>query len=417
MTLPIDIAVLKLLSNRSTYEQYIDFVLPRCFEQEIQLILQGYRKYYKEFNLDKIEIPDYASWFFHVVHPDLPESKREIYTAIFNRINESGDLVANQILIKLQELQTAHKLREIIDEKFDFEKLSRALHEHETALQLGFDDDGDLIKADLTKILEETDKTKGLKWRLDCLNAAIGSVSRGMLIIVAAYVDVGKTMFAISESTFMAKQLTEGCILWLNNEEDDYRVLRKIWKSVLSCDDADLLVHRKDAEKEYIKRLNGEIDRIKFINIRSKSLGQIKQLFKKYDARLCIIDQVDKIVQPRVKSFSDHDRLKSLYSEIRDLANKYCPIIAVSQADVTTTWISKDTQELMYQLYPHHRQLDGSKVGKPGEADVIIMIGKRGEYNTTRGIHVSKNKFGDTIKQEVLFKPELAQYRNPHHDD
>ena len=121
---------------------------------------------------------------------------------------------------------------------------------------------------------------------------------------------------------------------------------------------------------------------------------------------------MDKI-EHSYKAFSDHDRLKSLYGKVRDLANEYCAVIAVSQADVTTTYRDRDTGDVQYQLYPHHRQLDGSKVGKPGEADAIVMIGRKLEHPGSRGIHVSKNKFGDTIKQEVIFDGEICRYTNP----
>ena len=411
--LPIDLAILKLLLKKESYDRYADLIIHQCFEQEVQFLLQAYKKYYKEFNTEQINLNEFASWFFHIIAPDLPESKREIYTQILNRITLCEDLNTEVLIKALQEKQTAFKLSKALETRFNIEELISILSEHEKILQLSLLDDKDLVTADLKLLLAATSREQGLRWRLDCLNQHVGTLQKGTLVLVAAYVDVGKTMFAISESTFMAKQLTEGCVLWLNNEEDNYRVLRKIWKSVLGCDDFTLAANQEKATQEYISRMNGDLNRIKFIDIRNKNLSQITKLIEKYDARLVVIDQVDKIYQTKHKSFSEHDRLKNLYGVIRDLANKYCPIMAISQADVTTTRLDAKSGELSYTLYPHHRQLDGSKVGKPGEADVIIMIGKREGSDTTRGIHISKNKFGSVYKQEVVFKPEIAQYRNP----
>ena len=159
--------------------------------------------------------------------------------------------------------------------------------------------------------------------------------------------------------------------------------------------------------------MNGDLNRIKLVDIRNKTIHQIKELFKHYKPHLAIIDQIDKISLVNKKSFSDHDRLKSLYGEIRSLANEFCPILGISQADSSSCYIDRESNEMVYKLYLHHRQLDGSKVGKPGEADAIIMIGRRTGLNTTRGIHVSKTKFGEPIQQEVNFNGDLCRYSNP----
>src|SRR6185295_11886129 len=144
-------------------------------------------------------------------------------------------------------------------------------------------DDEDLVNYSLSDLLATVDKITGLKWRLNVLNESIGSIKRGCLIIIAAFVDVGKSAFAISEATYMAQQLTEGCVLWLNNEEDDYRVLRKIWKSVLNCTDADLLAQPEKCEEVFIKKMGGDKDRIKLVNIRKKTIKGIAALFEKYN--------------------------------------------------------------------------------------------------------------------------------------
>lgn len=409
MNLPIDLGVLKLLSTKELYDEYVSIVMPRCFETEIQIILQSYAKYYK--TNDVIDFPIFASWFFHTALPDLAESKKEIYTAIFSRLETLKIEDVNTLLLDLHEKSTSQKLMQTLQDGFNLDFIKQTLQNHENLISKSAD--VDYITNDLKHILEATDRSKGMQWRLNCLNESIGPVSKGMLIIVAAYVDVGKTMFAISEASYMAKQLAnDDKILWLNNEEDNVRVQRKLWKAVLGCDDLTLQAQPDQCQREYIKRMNGDLDRIIFVDIRSKSLSQIIKLFQKYNPKLAIIDQVDKIAT-KTKTFSDHDRLKNLYGEIRNLANSVCPILAISQADVSTTWTDRETGKVEYKLYPHHRQLDGSKVGKPGEADVIIMIGRRADCENTRGINVSKNKFGPTKIQEVLFKPEVAQYRNP----
>lgn len=410
----IDISLLKIFMDREVYGKYIKFVKIDILDSEIKTILSDFGEYFDAFDKDKIDLEDFPTWFHHYKHPDLVESKHKIYKLIFNRLLSVKTEAAEQVLQKMQQLACSDKIRQSLDKAFSVDMVREILLDYEkSASLLSETDDEDVVFNDLGKILAKLDTSSGLNWRLKCLNDSIGPLNRGVLVVVAAYVDVGKTAFAISESTFMARQLKEGCVLWLNNEEDDNRVYKKIWKSVLACGDGGLEKHSQNAIDEYKRRMHGDLERIKFVNIRKKSFSQLVSLFERYKPRLCVIDQVDKISTSKNKFFSDHDRLKSLYGEVRALANEYCPIIAVSQADVTTVKLNKDTGDIEYQLYPHHRQLDGSKVGKPGEADAIIMIGRRADYPGTRGVHVSKNKFGNSKKQEVIFDGEKVRYENP----
>lgn len=410
----IDSTLLKLFSKREDYKRYSEYIQYRLLEPEVKIILRDFKAYFKEFDKNEIDLEFFTTWFFQARHPDFSEAQYDIYRSIFSNMKvEIDEAVRERMLLKFQQLETSDKLRDLLDESWDTQKIKEILEEYEQKASSieTMDVDGAVVN-DLDTILDSTANANGLKWRLECLNETIGPISRGMFTIVAAYVDVGKTTFAISEAAYMAQQLKDGCVLWLNNEEDNLRVYKKIWKSVLKCDEETLVQHRERAKTAYIRKMRGDVERIKFVDIRGKTIYDIKKLFKLYNPKLCVIDQIDKIANTKHKSFSDHDRLKNLYGEVRGLANEYCPIIAISQADASTAKIDQITGDLKYQLYPHHRQLDGSKVGKPGEADAIIMIGRRDGSNSTRGIHISKNKFGDVAKREVIFNGAHARYEN-----
>ena len=409
-----DVLVLKLLSSKEAFDKYSDFVKIDYLDLEIREIFKALKLYMQFCDENPVDFNNFSTWFLQSYISDIKEDQAKIYKLIFEQIQRVETVVADNILLGLQEKYTKENIIRSLEKEVNVDVLKEYVEEYEkikNSIITG--EDEHFVKNSLEDIISITNPKEGLNWKLNCLNDSIGPLSLGKLVIIAAYVDVGKTMLAISEATHMAKQLKSGCVLWLNNEEEDYRVYKKIWKSVLNCNDKTLEKNIEAAREVYTERMNGDIDRIKFINIRSMGIRDIKKLFKKYNPKLVVIDQVDKITLPGVKSFSDHDRLKSLYGEVRALTNEYCPVIAISQADASTARLNKDTGDIEYTLYPHHRQLDGSKVGKPGEADAIIMIGRRADFPNTRGIHVSKNKFGNTIKEEVIFDGEKARYENP----
>lgn len=411
-----DLCLLKVFCDKEVYARYISLIQTQLLDYHVKILLQDFEEYYSVFQHDLEDFSEFYTWFVQVRHPALPEATQIIYKTIIDNLAGTSTQLTDEILKEYQKKHLVRTLEEHFQLGFSLEFVQEKLDLYKTSLAAlsSESEDEDLVTYELNDLLFGVDKTTGLRWRLNFLNDAIGSIKKGYLIIVSAFVDVGKTSFAISEATYMAQQLTDGCVLWLNNEEEDFRVLRKIWKSTLGCTDADLMAYPEKANERFIQKMHGDKNRIKLINIRRKTIRGVRMLFEKYNPKLVIIDQADKIMNPNYKSFTDQGQLKNIYGEIRALANVYCPVIAISQADSSTMYKPKDSDDYKYTLYPHHRQLDGSKIGKPGEADAIIMIGRRAENNNTRGIHVSKNKFGEAnTKQEVLFDGEKCRYNNP----
>lgn len=404
-----ELALLKILSNKEHYDKYHRLIKSGNLEQEIQLIFQAMSHYFKTTDTLEIDWDNFSTWFFYVQNPDLSKAKKDTINVLFQRLKEYNVENVEVILAGFEEQVIKQEIVKAIDENKSLDFVQELLANYVPKLVTN---DDCVLDNNLEDILAETNQTDGLHWRLSCLEEALGPIKKGHLIIVAAFVDVGKTTFAVSEASHMARQLTEGCVLWFNNEEANRKVQSKIWKSVLGIDDFQLTLNTAKAKEEYIKRMNGDLDRIRLIDARGLDLAKIKDYISRYEPKLIVIDQVDHI-QHKQKDFSEHGRLKGLYQQVREIACNFCPVIAVSQMDAQTTWNDRETFEKKYQLYPHFANLDGSKVGKPGAADAIIGIGKRGEdHDTTRGIYVSKNKLGKClkIKQEVGFNPAIARY-------
>ena len=416
-----DLFLLKLFANREIYQRYKDYINFDILEPEIKRIITSYNTYYNEFN-DKevIKLDEFKVYFYHYCYPDLKRSEKETYDVIFANIPEKNQEISQKILQAYQEKELLYNLQQLIDEKFNYMTCQGLLDNYkETCLSLDAESEDGFVPNEIGSILEQTDRSQGLKWRLKCLNNALGGLIQGDFGIVAAYVDTGKSTFAASEAVYMASQLEEGCILWLNNEEFNHRVQKRLWMAALGTPWETITAHKDKAIEKYKQIMHGDVNRIKLFDIRGFTIDKISKLVEKYNPKLIIIDQVDKI-DCRVKSrWKEHDRLKHLYGKVRDIANTLCPVIGISQADATTRWMDKDKGGVMYQKYLDQSQLDGSKIGKNGEADFIIMIGRDNEYPNIRGISLPKNKLegiGDesyrNLKTEVLFKGEIARYED-----
>lgn len=414
-----DIVLIKLFLNRDVYEKYSDYVNREILEHETQQIFKAIEVYFSENKeINNIELNDFSSWFSHIIVPDAPQAKQKIYKNIFTAVQNTNPISAEKIILSYEIQKTRKEIEDLFSNGFEIESCKEILDNYEKAAKTVEKDDEAVISLDLATIAANIDRSKGLKWRLKCLNNAVGPLVTGDFGIIAAPVDCGKTTFGVSEATFMASQLIDKKILWMNNEEYDYKVARRIWQAALGQPWKIIEKYKDKAEQKLTKYFNGDKDRIIFLDIRNKSISDIKRYFKKYKPGLVIIDQIDHISCPKYKAWADYDRLKYLYSSIRILANEYCPVLAITQADATVSWLDRATQEMVYQKYITMKQLDGSKIGKAAAADLVITLSNNPQWPQIRYLHVAKNKLEGAdpnargIQTEINFRGEVSRYED-----
>jgi len=385
--------LLAVFKSRDLYLKYIDRVDVGWLTYESENILKALKVWYSEHTTD-LDLDAFITYFYTVAQPELPRSKSQEYNLIFKKIDNLTDVDIADVLSQMQNESIAHKLQESLRSGFCKDSLQSILDTHIEDIQTTDEFDTDLCKADVETIVTKTDRSKGLRWRMPCLNKAVGPVIKGDSMLAAGFVGAGKTCFAISEATFMAQQLPPGKrVLWLNNEELEARVVLKLMKSVLNCDAQKIRQNAKAAEAAYIKRMGGDIDKILVYSIKDWSVHKIKRLCEKVKPGLIVIDQVDKVVTTKQKeSGADYIRLGSIYAEVREIAKLYAPVLGVSQCDASVKFFDKESSQVQYSRIIDMSQLRGSKVDKPGELDIIITIGQDKTYPTKRYINVAKQK-------------------------
>lgn len=406
-----DLTLLRVFADRDTYYKYIEYVDMGVCSYEVRTLLEAYQSYFQAVKADSCISEDFYTWFIHG-HKNLSGSATQAFRLIFENIKTAHPDVVSEIIKKFQERATAKKLEDTLVNGFSVEAVKEILEAHEKSIGINKSEVDGFIPHDLVTAIKNTDRAKGFRWRLNVLQEATNGLLKGDLVVIGAGTDVGKTMFALSECTYMARQLKSGCVLYLNNEQNNDIMALRMTQAVIGQTEAWIRENPEEAERLYTERLRGDKDRIKFIDIRKKTIKSITQAFKLYAPRLAVIDQADKIQEKNTKR-EGHLAITDVYNDLRNLAQEYCPILAVSQADTSVCFNDFKTGELKYQLYPHHTQLAGSKIGKPGEADIIIMIGRKADYPNSRGIHISKNKYGQAgVKKEVSFIGTKVCYKD-----
>lgn len=248
----------------------------------------------------------------------------------------------------------------------------------------------DFVDSSLAKILSEQKQTPGLRWRLNVLNKALGSIRPGDFGFFFARPEVGKSCMLASEVGFMGTQLKPdaGPIIYFNNEEQGGKMQLRMYQSVLGLTVPELEKNMPMYEKKYMDLTQDKI-KIKDSAVISRYL--VEAMCDKFKPSLIVFDQLDKIDG----FYSDREdiRLGKIYIWARELAKRYCPVIGVCQADASGEG----------QRYLTMANVANSKTGKTAEADYIIGIGSDGGFGqqNLRGLAILKNKLiGDDMSEE-----------------
>lgn len=407
-----EIAVLKFFLNKNSFLNYSKFFRELALEPEIEKVFLAIEEYYDKYpEVEDINLEELIV-FFGLLNPTL--NKEEIYSSIFNNIKDINinKILLNNILTNIVEKYYSAEIIEVLsdvlnDEEFEIidNILPEILENYYSIIEkLKFNGvNSEFISIDLDQLLEDEVLSEGIKWRLNGLNDTIGELRGSSLGHVFARVDTGKTSFLVSEVSHFAKQLKDDEIIaWFGNEEKGSRVQLRIYSSILGAP-KEILIKDIDGSNEEFRRNNGR--RIKIYDDALINVKDIEKILKKYNVRIAVIDQGDKVRFRGDKNLAEHERLKKLYGKFRELAKTYrCDIITAGQANA----------EAEGKKYIKLTNMDNSKTGKPGELDFAIGIGAllNDVADSTRFISVCKNKLYNGAKGnfEVHFDALIARY-------
>ena len=396
--------ILKLLTKYETYKDYRHFI-PK-YEDKVLVRLYDVldimmKESPQDYTLDDLFIKT------SITFPKDQEQLAAIYESIKNV--DLTETTVNSLLSIIRERAWASELGEVAfgvgEGRRPIEDISRiyerygSLQEELTVKQF--------VTDDLEELYETTVKSPGLRWRLESLNRSLGSLRKGNFGFIFARPETGKTTFLASEITCFAKQSSTPGI-WFNNEQPGNEVALRCYQGCLGLPIESLLQNRSTIKQQYLQETKGHLRIYDDSSIHRRDVEKLCEIYK---PSFLVFDQIDKL-----KGFSDDRedlRLGSIYIWARELAKKYCPVIAVCQAAASgegKRWLEMD-------------DVANAKTAKQAEADWILGIGKTHEdgMDFVRHFHLIKNKLlGDEDtdptmrhgKWDVIIEVTKGRYRD-----
>ena len=403
---------MRALLERETHERYSGMLEQMdTLEREHRLLLSTIKNYFGKYKVDRI-LSDELRIFFNSENPGL--AKNEIYQTLLDQIARLQEVNTGLIMDTLAKLADWHcccrVAREIMpvingQQAGAMEKLTPIIEEYGQLTGRVTGDDPNVSTKSWAELREQL-RTSGMPWMLAPLQRIFGPLVAPSLGHVFARSETGKSAFIIHLATWLAYtyRASEGTpVLYLGNEEsaDAMRARFYCASTGVSAEKLDAL-DPEQVEETY--RAKGG-DRIKIVE-GVTSLAAVERYVAENKPRIVMIDQGPKLTLPG--DYATHERRQLVYFGLRTLANRHrCAILSAGQASSTAEgkkWLGLN-------------DIDGSKVGIPGECDWIIGIGRYDDQPDYRFFTVLKNKLtglsncGDA-RFTALWDKETCRYKD-----
>ena len=416
-----DNILLSLMGNRNNYFKYRDAVqINALLERSVQIFKDIDSWFTNNKDSKDIDWYNFSEWFKFCKHPSMSEEDSQLYSVIFERVakTDTDGRLAEDILKALVERSYAKQLmqlgQDIANGKASVLEAQGIIDECNDVLGAVDDiaSDPDLVRDGVIELLEEVygEKSTGLHWAIEELNQSLGPIRIGDAVMIAAFVDSGKTSLVLYNLQHMARLLPpEQEVLYFANEERGKKIKLRFIQSMLGYTKAQMKESFSETLHSFQKLF--KLNRFNLYYNTTMSTNYIEERIRRHNPGIIVIDQLWNVSGFNKLATNNVDRYTELAKWARRQA-KRCPVIFTHQADSTTNGVK----------FIEMNQLYGSKVGIQAATDAIITLGR--ELGTKdkreRGIYTPKNKLdGDSntklefsnYKWDVLFDADRCKFK------
>jgi archaellum biogenesis ATPase FlaH len=223
-----------------------------------------------------------------------------------------------------------------------------------------------------------------------------GGMMRGDQMIVFAATEMGKTLFAVNLCAgFLVQNLK---VLYCKNEEPKARTNLRLINRLSGKTKSDLYDQAIWEEVRQILRDKGYAN-FSIVDLSPGTLDEIEGLVKELNPDVVVVDQIRNL---DVANENRTNQLERAATGMRNLAKRR-NFLSVGLTQAGATAFGKSIL--------NRGDIDGSNVGIPGQADLMVGIGANEEQEAAgiRWISLPKAKGGDHTPFAVSFDPLLSK--------
>lgn len=405
----MDMKLLHSLLSADFFSRNQSNLSTALFEDELRdiynCVADGHAKYSTDLTPDDV----HAIWLKN--NPVATRAEQETISDLIQAIGREQPLsegVAQDLLKEMWKRHVGHKIANLGIEIT--EGVGDAMTRLESLLTRVRDgvmpnDFGDATTKDIELLLAMTSDDSRWKFNIEQLSRHVYGIGPAEFGVIFALPETGKSAFVVSICCAPGGFCEQGAkVLYLGNEEETRRTMLRAMQSWGGMTREEIAKDPRQARDRFTAIEN----RIDMKDIQDWDLQKIEAYIEHMKPDVVVIDQADKVHINGTFSAS-HERLRELYRSMRELAKRHqCALLTVSQA-------SNDARGRT-RLSPF--DMEGSKIGKAAETDLIIGIGKHEagdvddtDPDTTRYLTVSKNKLSGWHGTVICnIQPQVSRY-------
>jgi hypothetical protein len=413
MRLSVELSILNLFcKDRHALEVNYGYIKEtKNLEKEIRLLFRLVYDFYGRYqDADDIKSHELKA-FFDFQYPQSPQ--RLTYLAL---IDESFALDVKPSLTQdlLEQMVERHFAARIVNKLIPVTEGSKVgivadLHKdveefHSIMANPPIDDDH-LVPCEMTleEMIAEENVEDGLTWHLQSITDTLGKARRKTLGLVYAFVDSGKSSFALATAAGFAAQIanTDEYIVYAGNEEAAGRSRYRLTQAITQKTKTEIANDPTAIKQELAEK---GFERVKLFDSVNR-IDDVRRLLDKWRPIVMFIDQATKV--DMASQDKEVTAIRKLFNTYRELAKEY---------DTTIIGVTQGVGDAENKKWLKLSDIYGSRVAIQGELDYAIGIGRLvddASQEHTRFINIPKNKLhdGEGAKIVVNFRKEKCLWR------
>ena len=382
-------SLIKSLLNNKFYDDTKHKCNNKLFSKDLRkikaVIDNAMDSYKRDLSLDEVK-----SLFF-VSHPTLTTAQKHQFDIHFSTIHRSesiGTDVANDVFSKLFQQLIGEEVANLGFQYVNGEINSmQPLREIVNNYQDNFTPsvNVDVINNDVDYLLDNMSTNTKWKFNIMSLKKSAEGVDDGMLFVVGARSNVGKSSFHATLCAAPNGWASQGAnILILCNEEKPERIAARYMTAATGM----TLQQIKENKEEALEIFNKIRSNIKFVDATGRTMAWAESVIKKVKPNIVIMDIGSKFSDEGA-STNNHEALKANAIHARNIGKLHNCLV------VYCTQLSAEAEN---KVVITQAMIEGSRTGLAGESDLMILIARnppmtdQTEDDGIRYLNVVKNK-------------------------
>ena len=388
----MELALLKSLLNKEFYNEVKSRCPEKLFGKDLRkikhVIDHAMEQYDRDLTVDEIKA------LFFAENLTLTTAQKQAHNLQFNSLDKADALgtdVAQDVLSNLFRQVVG---QEVANLGFDFVNGDKTSLEPLRSIINNYQDDFTpsvrvtYVDNSIDNLIERANTAT--KWQLNIptLHNAVAGLDAGMLFVIGARSNVGKSSFHASLCAAPMGWASQGAnILVLCNEEKPERVASRYLTAATG-----MTMQQIGQDKAMAHRLYDPIkDNLKFVDATGRTMSWSESVIKKHKPDIVVLDIGSKFVEDSLAGSASNsaEALKANAIYARNIGKMYgCLVVYCTQLSA----------EAEGKIVLSQAMIEGSKTGLAGESDLMILVAKNPPMNDQtdddgmRYLNLVKNK-------------------------